>query len=607
MQKIKPYLSRKNLIVIAITALFSCLTVFVGLCLSAVKGGLISPNNPILALATSLKLVEGPVTLNNSSGIVSLILVAIYIIVFVTAIIYVYRFQKLNKISWKNPKIIIAYIATTLLSILLSIGVAIVIQLTYDEPEIVGLLTYLGVTLLISLILAAIIGLFLGAIIMIVVNFILIDKPYRFFSKNAYDELDDEEEKVSDVTSNFDNSNVVTTSSIVSSFGQPQVGGASNQENNDENKARSLDDREKVFPGLSSIDTKYNGYANDKIETDDITLDKLATGFRNYLAKEEKLYYDIDSIRMFISGFASSRLEILEGLSGTGKSSLPRYFAKYVSANVLFMPVQATWRDKSSVLGYFNDFARSYNETDFLLSLYEASYNPDVINIYVLDEMNISRVEYYFADFLSVLEYPSDQWKIRLLQLPYGFIPPSKLDEGYLKIPTNSYFVGTANKDDSTFSISDKVYDRAITMFFDNRNEPFEVKEDVAPIKLSASKLQSLYQEALNNKQSLLKKADYQKLMKITDFIYDEFDVTFGNRILNQIEIIVPVFVACGGTKESALDFLLSRKLLAKLEGRFEEYVKASLKRLLELINQTYGSGVLPRSTHIINNLIKRL
>ena len=607
MQKIKPYLSRKNLIVIAITALFSCLTVFVGLCLSAVKGGLISPNNPILALATSLKLVEGPVILNNSSGIVSLILVAIYIIVFVTAIIYVYRFQKLNKISWKNPKIIIAYIATTLLSILLSIGVAIVIQLTYDEPEIVGLLTYLGVTLLISLILAAIIGLFLGAIIMIVVNFILIDKPYRFFSKNAYDELEDDEEKVSDVTSNFDNSNVVTTSSIVSSFGQPQVGGASNQENNDENKARSLDDREKVFPGLSSIDTKYNGYANDKIETDDITLDKLASGFRNYLAKEEKLYYDIDSIRMFISGFASSRLEILEGLSGTGKSSLPRYFAKYVSANVLFMPVQATWRDKSSVLGYFNDFARSYNETDFLLSLYEASYNPDVINIYVLDEMNISRVEYYFADFLSVLEYPSDQWKIRLLQLPYGFIPPSKLDAGYLKIPTNSYFVGTANKDDSTFSISDKVYDRAITMFFDNRNEPFEVKEDVAPIKLSASKLQNLYQEALNNKQSLLKKADYQKLMKITDFIYDEFDVTFGNRILNQIEIIVPVFVACGGTKESALDFLLSRKLLAKLEGRFEEYVKASLKRLLELINQTYGSGVLPRSTHIINNLIKRL
>ena len=607
MQKIKPYLSRKNLIVIAITALFSCLTVFVGLCLSAVKGGLISPNNPILALATSLKLVEGQVILNNSSGIVSLILVAIYIIVFVTAIIYVYRFQKLNKISWKNPKIIIAYIATTLLSILLSIGVAIVIQLTYDEPEIVGLLTYLGVTLLISLILAAIIGLFLGAIIMIVVNFILIDKPYRFFSKNAYDELEDDEEKVSDVTSNFDNSNVVTTSSIVSSFGQPQVGGASNQENNDENKARSLDDREKVFPGLSSIDTKYNGYADDKIETDDITLDKLASGFRNYLAKEEKLYYDIDSIRMFISGFASSRLEILEGLSGTGKSSLPRYFAKYVSANVLFMPVQATWRDKSSVLGYFNDFARSYNETDFLLSLYEASYNPDVINIYVLDEMNISRVEYYFADFLSVLEYPSDQWKIRLLQLPYGFIPPSKLDEGYLKIPTNSYFVGTANKDDSTFSISDKVYDRAITMFFDNRNEPFEVKEDVAPIKLSASKLQNLYQEALNNKQSLLKKADYQKLMKITDFIYDEFDVTFGNRILNQIEIIVPVFVACGGTKESALDFLLSRKLLAKLEGRFEEYVKASLKRLLELINQTYGSGVLPRSTHIINNLIKRL
>ena len=57
---------------------------------------------------------------------------------------------------------------------------------------------------------------------------------------------------------------------------------------------------------------------------------------------------------------------ILEGLSGTGKSSLPRYFAKFSNSNVLFVPVQATWRDKTNILGYFNDFSKIYSETKII-------------------------------------------------------------------------------------------------------------------------------------------------------------------------------------------------------------------------------------------------
>lgn len=113
--------------------------------------------------------------------------------------------------------------------------------------------------------------------------------------------------------------------------------------------------------------------------------------------------------------------------------------------------------------------------------------------------MNISRVEYYFADFLSVLEYPKELWKLKIMQLPYGFVPPAKLEDGFITIPENSYFVGTANKDDSTFTITDKVYDRAITIDFDDRNIPFEVKEEVSKIHISKTHLQHLYQEALNN------------------------------------------------------------------------------------------------------------
>ena len=221
--------------------------------------------------------------------------------------------------------------------------------------------------------------------------------------------------------------------------------------------------------------------------------------------------------------------------------------------------------------------------------------------------MNISRVEYYFADFLSVLEYPKELWKLKIMQLPYGFVPPAKLEDGFIKIPENSYFVGTANKDDSTFTITDKVYDRAITIDFDDRNIPFEVKGEVSKIHISKTHLQNLYNEALHNPNYQMTKSDHEKLQTICDFIYNKFDITFGNRILNQIVKLVPVFVACGGAKEDAIDFIVSRKIISKIEGRFEEYVKGALKDLLTLITKTYGIDVLYRSEKVIQSLIRRL
>ena len=100
---------------------------------------------------------------------------------------------------------------------------------------------------------------------------------------------------------------------------------------------------------------------------------------------------------------------------------------------------------------------------------------------------------------------------------------------------------------------------------------------------------------------------DFNKLHTVTDYIYEQFDVTFGNRILNQIIEIVPIYCACGGKKEEALDFLVSRKVISKLEGRFEEYVKNALKELLNLIQKTYGANVLVRCEKEIQSLMRRL
>ena len=597
----KPYFTRKNLIVLSLAFFYSFLLLFVGLCLDG-SHLLIGKKNPIALVAEKINFE--PIRC-GVTGYVSLILVAIYISVFVALFLYEKRYAVLNNKKPYSLKMILSYLASLVVCFILSFGVGMLIC---GKNGIKTMYQFTGQSLLITTCIYILAFAFIGGILMFIVNFTQVDRPFRAFEDKNYPVLDDDDLVKNDVSSNFDAVPSSKVSGTVS--GEVGIGQPAATDNNNSSVIRQteeLDDREKVFPALSMMDEEYEGYAVENVVSDNLTLNEIATRFRNYLAKEEKLYFDIDTIRFFVSGFAASHFMILEGLSGTGKSSLPRYFAKFINANLLFVPVQATWRDKTNLIGYFNDFSKAYSETEFLTSLYHANYNPDMIHTFVLDEMNISRVEYYFADFLSVLEYPEEEWKIKIMQLPYNFIPPAKLDDGVIQIPNNVYFVGTANKDDSTFTITDKVYDRAITIDFDNRNDAFNVNGDASTINLSRSALAKLYQEAKNNKSYQMTDNDYQKFQTISDYIYDQFDITFGNRILNQISELVPVFVSCGGTKEEALDFLLSRKVISKIEGRFEEYVKNALRELLNLIHKTYGKDVLKRSEKTIQNLMRRL
>lgn len=597
----KPYFTRKNLIVLSLAFFYSFLLLFVGLCLDG-SHLLIGKKNPIALVAEKINFE--PIRC-GVTGYVSLILVAIYISVFVALFLYEKRYAVLNNKKPYSLKMILSYLASLVVCFILSFGVGMLIC---GKNGIKTMYQFTGQSLLITTCIYILAFAFIGGILMFIVNFTQVDRPFRAFEDKNYPVLDDDDLVKNDVSSNFDAVPSNKVSGTVS--GEVGIGQPTTTDNNNSSVIRQteeLDDREKVFSALSMMDEEYEGYAVENVVSDNLTLNEIATRFRNYLAKEEKLYFDIDTIRFFVSGFAASHFMILEGLSGTGKSSLPRYFAKFINANLLFVPVQATWRDKTNLIGYFNDFSKAYSETEFLTSLYHANYNPDMIHMFVLDEMNISRVEYYFADFLSVLEYPEEEWKIKIMQLPYNFIPPAKLDDGVIQIPNNVYFVGTANKDDSTFTITDKVYDRAITIDFDNRNDAFNVNGDASTINLSRSALAKLYQEAKNNKSYQMTDNDYQKFQTISDYIYDQFDITFGNRILNQISELVPVFVSCGGTKEEALDFLLSRKVISKIEGRFEEYVKNALRELLNLIHKTYGKDVLKRSEKTIQNLMRRL
>lgn len=598
----KPYLTRKNLLVIALSIVYAFIMLFTGLCIES-SNRFVNANNPIAQIAKVLNFKE---IRCGVSGYVCLILVAVYIVLAVGSIIYARRYAIVNHKKVFSLKMILVYGGIILLCLFLSLGVGLIIQSPLSKENVGNTLIFVYQSVLLSLFIFLGIAIFVGTILMLVVNFINIDKPYRFFPTKTEEILEDEEEDNLDITANFD-AKLNNTTNTIPIGSNPEALSSNVQEVSTSTKVEKLDDREKVFPTLSSVDITYDGYAIEKVESDEITLEELCSQFRLYLASVEKLYFDLDTIRIFISGLASSHFLILEGLSGTGKSSLPRYFAKFVQADVLFVPVQATWRDKSNLLGYFNDFSKTYQETDFLVQLYKGNYNPDKLQIFVLDEMNISRVEYYFADFLSVLEYPKEDWKLRIMQLPHDFIPPAKLEDGFINILENTYFVGTANKDDSTFSITDKVYDRAITIEFDSLNEPFRCQEEVSPICLSSSYLQKLFKEAKENKEYQMNENDYQKFSDVCKLINDEFDITFGNRILNQIHQLIPVFIACGGKKEDALDFILSRKILVKLEGRFEEYILGGLKKLLALLANHYGTNTFKKSEKVIKNLMRKL
>ena len=137
----------------------------------------------------------------------------------------------------------------------------------------------------------------------------------------------------------------------------------------------------------------------EPVYDNDADLEKICEQFRNFAASRMGLYYDISDIRRFIAGMAVTHILIMQGMSGTGKTSLAYAFGEFLSNHSVIVPIQPMWKEKSDLMGYYNEFTKRFNETVLLQKMYEANYTDDMY-ITVLDEMNIARVEYYFAEFL---------------------------------------------------------------------------------------------------------------------------------------------------------------------------------------------------------------
>ena len=234
-----------------------------------------------------------------------------------------------------------------------------------------------------------------------------------------------------------------------------------------------------------------------------------------------------------------------------------------------------------------------------LRRIYESSLNDD-INVMILDEMNIARVEYYFAEMLSLMEMPdATEWKIELVPSSWPN-DPLNLKDGKLLIPQNVWYIGTANNDDSTFSVSDKVYDRALTINIDNKGTPFEAP-DTPPSLISFSSVDALYKKALADHP--LERKYLDMIENLDNYVIKKFRVAFGNRIMKQLKIFVPVYVACGGEVVEAIDHMLATKVFRKFETLNLALIRDEIKGLINYLNTLFGKDKMSSCIEFLDRL----
>jgi hypothetical protein len=375
---------------------------------------------------------------------------------------------------------------------------------------------------------------------------------------------------------------------------------ATTEETENETDEEKKDNANIRFPKLDKIDEQYKNYKIKKYENN-FTLEELLDNFRCYAASHLHLYYDASLLRAFFGGLACGKLIILQGISGTGKTSLAYAWGKFVKNDSCIASVQPSWRDKTELLGYFNEFTKKFNESDVLAELYTAGHDDDIHTI-ILDEMNIARVEYYFAEMLSILEMPSrDEWIIELVTSAWPD-DPKRIANGKLKLPGNLWYIGTINNDDSTFMVTDKVYDRAMPIDINTRIDPFKCREQ-DQVEINSSYLESLFIAAVEERKVSDKSIDKVTLMD--DYVIKHFRIAFGNRIMKQLRTFVPVYVGCGGKEVEGVDYFIAKKIFRKFDQLNITLIRDEIDPFIDYLNKEFGNGTMKECIEYLERLKK--
>ena len=233
--------------------------------------------------------------------------------------------------------------------------------------------------------------------------------------------------------------------------------------------------------------------------------------------------------------------------------------------------------------------------------MYVAGYTDDIYTV-ILDEMNISRVEYYFAEMLSILEMPNtDEWIIELVSSGWKS-DPKFIKEGKTHVPTNMWYIGTINNDDSTFMVTDKVYDRAMPIDINDKGKVFTPK-DVKAMDINYSYLHNLFMNAITDNP--ISKETLAKIEDMDDYVIKHFRIAFGNRIVAHLKKFVPVYVACGGDEVAGVDYFIARKILRKFEQLNISYIRDEIDGYVDYLDKTFGTDKMKECKEYLLRLKK--
>jgi len=387
-------------------------------------------------------------------------------------------------------------------------------------------------------------------------------------------------------------------------------------------------DRENAFEFARSADEDVSlNNGNIDFKTPD-SLPELVKYVRGRMAKgnsegKDKFYYSEKTIKVFLAGLHMSPISILQGISGTGKTSLPREFIKAITVgNKVFegndaktkLPrapyricaIQSGWRDNMDLMGYFNSFDCKYNETDFFKALYVAGLPKyaDTLFFIILDEMNLSHPEHYFADFLSLLEQDEEN-QIISIKAPMDVLRDRI--KGGLKIPKNVRFIGTANHDETTNSFAPKTLDRSNLMQMDG-----ERNDDIVPTNtqytVNYTWLEERFADAETKYSSFFN--EFKKFIEDKELIalLKQYGIGIGKRFADkQAKRFICVYMACGDDSKQdladAVDQLMTTRMLRVLANKYgldaqkilhieEQYVQI-FERHFNYYKPTQGSKFL--------------
>lgn len=323
------------------------------------------------------------------------------------------------------------------------------------------------------------------------------------------------------------------------------------------------------------------------------------------LMEAEGYIISLAELANFFLAMTVSPLVILSGISGTGKSLLPRKFAKRTGAEFFPISVQPQWESNSDLFGYVPTLAPEKHVRGALIKgLLYAKNNPGELVIALLDEMNLAPVEHYFSDFLSVAETRYRDGPLIVtdplpIELPEIDGSPDEYPElRDIRLPSNLRVVGTANMDETTHTFSPKVLDRAFTIEFDDPDltsfasggaTGSDVFEALGKFVIAQSNPISV-QEAREKSQDLF---DHVAglLAEIQD-ILSPAGIKFGYRTRDAILMYLHFWRECAlgdiMAGSAALDFCILQKVLPKISGSGDS-LETALKSLMSWLEK-HGS-----------------